>query len=533
MLNAVTAYAGLAILLYYASLFSYRLLLHPLSRYPGPFLARLTDGYAGVFAIARRLHLVTYRDHQKYGPVMRHGPDRLVFNTVEAYRDIYKNENVTKSDVYVATQYSKNVFSILNVRDRAQHRVKRKLLGRAITEQAMRGFEPTMAEQIDVFLLHLRRASQSERPEERVVNMARQLKHLGYDVVGHLAFGYPLDLQTAEDNRVVATANTLGNWRLNVYMQWPRLRCLKIERFSGLRRRLLGLIEKMIVARLAQPKDARRDLFYHVADEMSAEEIRLGNLWSEAVFFIPAGGDTTSTAMSALFFYLSRNPACYAKLAREVRTTFEQGADIRGGPRLSGCRYLRACIDEALRMSPPLPGTLWRELAPDDAEGHGPWVVDGHVVPPGTKVGVNTYALHHNEAYFPDSFAYRPERWMTPMSEEEEPEAEAEEASPSSSSRQQRRAIPHHDDAAFAAFSAGTRGCAGKAMAYLEASLVVARTLWYFDFEVAPGDAGKAGAGGRGRGRGRGRVDEYQLYDVFISAHDGPNLVFRAREGAR
>ncbi|KAI0102571.1 hypothetical protein GGR51DRAFT_526992 [Nemania sp. FL0031] len=66
-------------------------------------------------------------------------------------------------------------------------------------------------------------------------------------------------------------------------------------------------------------------------------------------------------------------------------------------------------------------------------------------------------------------------------------------------------------------------------MAYLEARLVVARTLWYFDFEPAPGKPGEVGSGFSGVGDGRGRDAEYQLYDVFISIHDGPNLVFKTR----
>jgi hypothetical protein len=83
--------------------------------------------------------------------------------------------------------------------------------------------------------------------------------------------------------------------------------------------------------------------------------------------------------------------------------------------------------------------------------------------------------------------------------------------------------ISHRDmHDAFVAFSAGPRGCAGKAMAYLEASLVVARTLWYFDFELPLGQAGEAGGY-------PGRDSEYRLYDVFISIHDGPNLVFKER----
>lgn len=83
---------------------------------------------------------------------------------------------------------------------------------------------------------------------------------------------------------------------------------------------------------------------------------------------------------------------------------------------------------------------------------------------------------------------------------------------------------------AFIPFSLGDRGCAGKAVAYLEISLAVAKTLWYLDFEKAPGAAGELGGGGPGAGEGRRRLDEYQLYDSFMAAQEGPNLIFRPRE---
>lgn len=99
--------------------------------------------------------------------------------------------------------------------------------------------------------------------------------------------------------------------------------------------------------------------------------------------------------MSATLFYLARNPSCYQELAREIRSEFNNADEICGTA-VSNCHYLRACIDEALRMSPPAPGTLWRHLAPEE-EAAGPFIVDGHVIPNGTKVGVNIYSLHHNE----------------------------------------------------------------------------------------------------------------------------------------
>lgn len=44
-----------------------QILLHPLRKYPGPFLAKFTDGYLGYQAVRRRLHLATYDSHARYG----------------------------------------------------------------------------------------------------------------------------------------------------------------------------------------------------------------------------------------------------------------------------------------------------------------------------------------------------------------------------------------------------------------------------------------------------------------------------------
>lgn len=223
------------------------------------------------------------------------------------------------------------------------------------------------------------------------------------------------------------------------------------------------------------------------------------------------GGTTTSTTMTSATFYLSRNPEVYERLAAEIRITFSTGAEIRKGPKLNSCTYLRAVIDETLRMSPSSLGTLWRQQdmsTPSNAKK--PFVVDGHVIPPGVQVGINPYTLLHNEEYFPEPFNFKPERWLGPED--------------SSEMRTMRRA--------FAPFALGERGCAGKAMAYLEMSITLAKTLWYFDFERAPGVAGLVGSGGHPKfegDEGRLRKDEFQLFDVITAAHDGPLLNFKPR----
>ncbi|KAM7213830.1 Cytochrome P450 [Rhypophila decipiens] len=514
----VVGYGSILVVSYLSLLFTYRARFHPLSKYSGPSIAKVSDVYGGFYALLMRLHLVTYRDHIRYGLVMRHGPNKLVFNSAAALQDIYNNDRITKSHVYLLTVNSPGVYSIFNAIDKHQHRIRRKLIGQAVTERSMRAFEPTMTSQINIFLKRLLICSRARSPPQPV-NMTEICKRLGIDIVGLLAFGYRLNTQTRGKYQFILKGLKAGNYKSNSFMQFPLLKKLRIDSLLHVlsvaqRTRYMSMMETMISSRLAQDTHAHNDLYSFVAHDIDTGGgggIRVGQLWTEALFFFPAGGDTTSTALSAMFFYLSRNPDVYKKLADEVRSTFTSGIDIQGGPRLSSCRYLRACIDENLRMSPPVPGTLWRELISEEAAkpNAAPFLVDGHVIPPGTQVGVNIYTLHHNPEYFPDPFIFSPERWLV------------------HDEKQLKRM-----NSAFAAFSLGARGCAGKAMAYLEMSLVVAKTLWYFDFEKADGELGGAGAGvpsPRNMRIGRGRPEEFQLYDIFSSTHDGPVLKFSGR----
>ncbi|GAB1315322.1 hypothetical protein MFIFM68171_05532 [Madurella fahalii] len=490
-------------------LVAYQTILHPLSNYPGPFPAKLTDGYGGYYLLKKRLHLATYHDHLKYGPVFRSAPNRLVFNTVTALHDIYLNPNVNKARIYNQTQFNKhkNIFGTL---DRDRHKHKRKVYGQVLSSQSLRIFEPIMSHEIDIFLQQLLKADGSP------INMSPQCERLTADIAGQLAFGQPLHTQTQEKNRIFPKAMTNMNRIVGLFMAWPLLGntwpiLRRLTRKNG--RNFNNALQSIIKARMELPKEAKHDFYSIALNEKVGpgdEGLKRSEIWAEAVFILPAGGTTVSTALSAVFFYLCRYPEAYKRLADEIRTTFRSGRDIQTGPLLSGCKYLRAVIDETLRVAPPFVGTFWREPYVDYDK---PFVVDGHVIPKGVMVGVNPYCVMHNDEYFPEPFTFKPERWLG-----------SDEGGPTSPDNLLTMRRAH------APFALGETGCLGKGMAYMETSLVVAKTLWYFDFETAPGETGRLGEGTPGDGNGRHRKDEYQLYDIATADHDGPNVVFKPRE---
>ncbi|KAI4592503.1 hypothetical protein KJ359_011085 [Pestalotiopsis sp. 9143b] len=393
--------------------------------------------------------------------------------------------------------------------DPHRHQQKRKIYGRLLSDRALRSFEPTIHGEIDVFMRQLHAAGAEP------VDMSPLCGRLTTDVAGQIGFGQSLGTQTQPTNRVLPSVMTSLLGLANIYMAWPTLGLIHkiIEILPESKRNFRAwrsALDGIIGGRVALPKHARHDIYSIVAEDFETEQElptrEMGEVWGEATFVIPAGGLTTSTAISAIFFYLSRHPNVYKRLAAEIRSAFSDGAAIKNGPELSGCAYLRAVIDESLRMAPSTTVTAWREEDPR-SKSTEPFVVDGHVIPRGTYVGVNSYCLMHHEAYFPEPFAFRPERWLA-----------GEEGSDGTAKMR----------SAFIPFAVGSASCLGKGLAYLEMSLVIAKTLWYFDFEKAAGEAGHLG-GGDAQSRSRPRVDEFQLYDALIADHDGPNLVFSPR----
>lgn len=122
---------------------------------------------------------------------MRCAPNKLVFNSVEAYKDIHQNERLTKARNYLVTRIIGH-FSVFTALDKKLHSHKRKIVGKAISEKAMRDFEPTMMQHIDTLIEQLDKSSRTEWS----TNLSKYFTWFGFDVASELGFGESINLLT-------------------------------------------------------------------------------------------------------------------------------------------------------------------------------------------------------------------------------------------------------------------------------------------------------------------------------------------------
>jgi cytochrome P450 len=118
-----------------------------------------------------------------------------------------------------------------------------------------------------------------------------------------------------------------------------------------------------------------------------------------------AGSETTSNALSGLVARLIWNPKVYEKLVHEIRSTYHTENEITHEI-LSKMPYLNACIEESLRIHPPVSPGLLRNV-PQGGDN-----IDGKWIPEGTTVSVGSWAASHNPVNFKNPDSFIPERWI-------------------------------------------------------------------------------------------------------------------------
>ncbi|KAI9687191.1 MAG: hypothetical protein M1820_010507 [Bogoriella megaspora] len=328
--------------------------------------------------------------------------------------------------------------------------------------------------------------------------------------MSEFAFGRNFDLQTRPEHRYMVDGITTLHKFNSAYVQSLDLVKYHMEKIFSPQGLWYGWKFLQIARKLAESRNLPNTtmnpgVFWQMSnfqETSNANKFSMDELWAESKFLMVTGGWSPASALASLLFYLSRYPSCHRRVTAEVRSIFDKASEIHSGSQMTSCHYLRACILESLRMSPPGGAVLWREVE------RNAMMIDGHAVPPGCDVGTGMYSIHHNENYFPDSFTFKPERWLD----------------------DDQRVCQNLDQGhrAFTAFSIGPRSCLGRSLVMMELTDIAALLLWHLDFRLPAGPEAQIGAGTEGL-RGRHRIDEFQQRDHIFSFFDGPCLEFRQR----
>ncbi|KAF6824127.1 cytochrome p450 [Colletotrichum musicola] len=447
-----TAVAGI-----YASMLVYRGCFHRLSRFPGPFMARFSNLYV-TFKIWNRMHL--HEDvrklHKKYGDVVRVGPTELSINKPGAINAVF-----LETDCYKGPWYNllHPMVSMQMVRDKDAHARRRKAWEHGFTSKTLREYEPRVLKYTSQLLAGI--ASSANTP----LNASLWFNFYSFDVMGEFSLGRGFRMLEDGESHLYMDGlhrETLAVGRFT-HAMWalPLYRRLSVLWDADLRR-FKAWVAQQVGRRIGERPDAA-DIFTWVLEDYEARGSKapqdLLNLFGDCILITVAGSDTVAAVLSCLFMELARHPEEYKKLQTEVDEYFRHHDQPEHAP-LSKLRYLQACIDEALRLHPPVPSGVQRMTPPDGLQVDDVWL------PGDTIVFVPSYTQYRDTRFFerPDEFI--PERWI------DRPELV-------------KNAVP------FVPFSTGHDVCIGKQLGLLETRFVVSAVVHEYNVRYAEGQTGE------------------------------------------
>lgn len=190
------------------------------------------------------------------------------------------------------------------------------------------------------------------------------------------------------------------------------------------------------------------DLLLAGEDPETKRAMNTAELRDNLLTFIVAGHETTALALSWALYLCAFDTRVQDKARAEAQAVLSGPAT---GKDVAKLPYIRAIIDEALRLYPPA-ALVSRTAQSRDS-------LCGREVKPGDTVMIPIYALHRHEMLWDDPDAFRPERFV-----ENKP-----------------------DRYAYLPFGDGPRICIGASFALQEAVIILATLLARFKFTAIPG----------------------------------------------
>lgn len=435
----------------------YNVFFHPLSRFPGPLLHRASRLAYVYRLIGGTLTLDALEMHQRYGDIVRVAPDELFFAHPDAWSDIHKKTGREMDKAPWFYRPLEQSPRCIVDESHEQHSRLRRQMAPGFSEKSMRDQEPIIRGYVDLLLQRLLEKSNDGQP----VVISDWFNYTTFDIIGDLVFGEPFEC---------LGSSKYDGWIKSIFESLRPLTIVQaLSFFPWLKRIALDTVPKNLQGDIKQQQQqteakmrrrmavtaSRGDLMEGLLKKKDELHLSTEELIGNAQVLILAGSETTASLLSGVIYLLLQNAVAYRQLVDEVRSTFNSEKDINFVS-VSQLSYMLACLNEALRIYPPVANGLPRVVPKGGAQ------ILGQYIPEQTYVAIPQWALYHREQYFAEPNDFHPERFLGDP----------------------KFANDRRD--ALQPFSVGPRNCLGRNLAYAEMRLILALVIFHFDMKIDP-----------------------------------------------
>ncbi|ERF76666.1 hypothetical protein EPUS_09342 [Endocarpon pusillum Z07020] len=390
----VTVLSAVGLVVFYLIyLVVYRLFLSPISKFPGPKLAALTYWYEFWYDVVAEPEYTFKigRLHKQYGSILRINPDEIHISAPDFYDTIYAGSG-RKRDKWDWIVKSFGVDeSLIGTLPHDDHRIRRASLALYFSKQSVRALQPLVDRNMALLMKHFREFQQTGEP----LTLNATFAALTNDIVMDYAFGRSEHRLKAPDfdpsfMNAMLQGGKAGHvmkhfpWLMDALRKLPDSMLLKLSPAIGAYAKLQTSIKQQV----AEIQHAHKASALRQVHRPSVAGGRLG--------------------VSAYFTLAT--PSILQALKAELSAAIPDPSAPLNLLTLEQLPYLTGVVQEGVRLSHAISHRLHR-ICPDETlvfnDGHREWRI-----PPGTPLSMTSNLVHHDEAIFPDSRAFRPERWI-------------------------------------------------------------------------------------------------------------------------
>ncbi|EXJ92210.1 cytochrome P450 oxidoreductase [Capronia epimyces CBS 606.96] len=430
--------------------------------------------------------------HKKHA-VIRTGPNTLSYADTRAIRDIYGHSTKCTKDALYALAAGSH-FHLADVINKPDHARKRKVLSSAYALKNLEGWEHKVADTTARLIAHFDKCCTAPMSQERRIPDPADLKvdyrawtnFFTIDAIADIGLSEKFGLLDAGHDRVIGRRTNGTTYQCNFrdcldqtgrkqslliwpYEWYPLInKIANVIPFYGRMGKFAtdwdGIPLELAHRRLERYRAGEQldDFFQALMEDKNGKPNNLewGEIVAEISIMMNAGSATTAIAMANVMYQLLKNPKVMKILVNELDAALGDDDDddepsqtvVVPYDRVKHLPYLRACLDESLRLAPPNTQSLSRETPPGGTDIMGDYVAGG------VTVGISALVAHRIESVFPQADQFIPERWLGEEGKNLQPY--------------------------FLAFSTGARGCIGRNISYLEQTVLLASVLRRYEFAL-------------------------------------------------